>query len=284
MKFVNLSGLPRSGSTLLGNILNQHPDITACMDSSLSSIITNISDHSQKIYNESQFTINQYEILYRDFMRSGIKSWTYNLCDTEIYLDKDRSWAVDYALLFKLIPDAKVIFLMRDLRGVISSFEKIEGNRRILPSNEYLRPDDRDGYHHVDLMIERVDKWLNDDMIYTPLYAIKEIIDCNWKYYKNFKFVRYEDYMENPRKILSGIYDFIGAKPFDNNLNDIKQVKYNDGCYAPYGIHTIRPKLVPNKVDCEFPLLKDKAQERIIDTCSWYYEEFYPEVYEKYKN
>lgn len=284
MKFVNLSGLPRSGSTLLGNILNQHPDITACMDSDLSSIIANISDHVDEVSKETQFTINQNEILYTDFMRSGIQSWVNNLCNTKFYLDKNRGWAFDYTLFFKLIPDAKVIFLIRDLRGVISSFEKVESGRRVVPPNTNLRPDERSEYHNVDLMIERVDKWIDDGMIYTPLYALKELLDCEREYYKNFKFVRYEDLMENSKELISSIYDFIGARPFDNDLNNIKQVKYHDACFTPYGIHTIKPKLVPNKVDYKFPLLKDEAQERIIDTCSWYYEEFYPEVYETYKN
>lgn len=283
MKFINLSGLPRSGSTLLGNVLNQHPDITACMDSDLANIIFNISEHADSISKETQFTINQNEILYTDFMRVGIQSWVNNLCNTKFYLDKDRSWALDYTLLFKLIPDAKVIFLIRDLRGVISSFEKVQSGKRIIPPDVDLRPKERNEYHNVDLMIERVDNFLDGDMIYNPLFSLKELLDCERKYSKNFKFVRYEDFMENPKEFISSIYDFIGARPFDNDLNNIKQVKYHDACFTPYGIHTIKPKLVPNKVDCEFPLLKDEAQERIIDTCSWYYEEFYPEVFEEFK-
>ena len=283
MKFINLSGLPRSGSTLLGNVLNQHPDITACMDSDLANIIFNISEHADSISKETQFTINQNEILYTDFMRVGIQSWVNNLCNTKFYLDKDRSWALDYTLLFKLIPDAKVIFLIRDLRGVISSFEKVQSGKRIIPPDVDLRPKERNEYHNVDLMIERVDNFLDGDMIYNPLFSLKELLDCERKYSRNFKFVRYEDFMENPKEFISSIYDFIGARPFDNDLNNIKQVKYHDACFTPYGIHTIKPKLVPNKVDCEFPLLKDEAQERIIDTCSWYYEEFYPEIFEEFK-
>lgn len=284
MKFINLSGLPRSGSTLLGNILNQHPDITACMDSNLCSIVRSISDHAACESRDSQFTINQNEILYTSFMRSGIRSWINNLCNTEFYLDKDRSWCNDYTMLFKLIPDAKVIFLIRDLRGVISSFEKVENDRRIIPPNLNLKPNGENRYHDVDIMVERVDRWIDDDMIYTPLYALKEILDCQRKYMSNFKIVRYEDYMKNPKTIFSEIYNFIGAKPFDNDLNNIKQIKYHDSCFSPYGIHTIRPKLVPSKVDCKYSLLKKEAQKKIIDTCSWYYQKFYPEVYENHKN
>ena len=125
MKFVTLAGLPRSGSTLLGNLLQQHPNITVEMDSCLSDILTNISQHSEKMYTETQRTMKEMKKIYTSFMRAGISSWLDLLCDTEIYIDKDRSWAVDFDLLFNLIPSAKVIYVVRDLRGVISSLEKL---------------------------------------------------------------------------------------------------------------------------------------------------------------
>jgi len=277
MKFVNISGLPRSGSTLLGCLLDQHPDIDVCFDSDLSHIVTSISNDSANVFDIGQFTIKQYEFLYTDLMRSVIKSWTNNLCKREVYVDKCRGWENDYDLLFKLIPNAKVIYLMRDLRGVISSFEKVENYKRILPVNDSLRPDN-DKFNDVDIMEYRVDNYLNDEMLSTPLYSLKELLDCSKLYYDNFKFVRYEDYMENPKEVLSDIYNFIGIKPFDNNLSEIKQGYYNDACFAPYGDHTIRKELIPQKINSKFPLLKKEAQERIIDTCSWFYNEFYPEV------
>ena len=109
-------------------------------------------------------------------MRSVIKSWTNNLCKREVYVDKCRGWETDYDLLFKLIPNAKVIYVMRDLRGVISSFEKVENYKRILPTNDSLIPD-KDEFNDVDIMEYRVENYLNDDMISTPLYALKELVE-----------------------------------------------------------------------------------------------------------
>ncbi len=91
MKFITLAGLPRSGSTLLGSLLQQHPDMTVEMDSCLSIILTNISQHSEKVYTETQHTMKEMKFLYNSFMRAGISSWLQNLCDTNIYVDKDRS-------------------------------------------------------------------------------------------------------------------------------------------------------------------------------------------------
>lgn len=278
MKFVTLSGLPRSGSTLLGNLLQQHPDMTVEMDSCLSVILTNISQHSEKVYTETQHTMKEMKVLYQSFMRAGISSWLENLCDTNIYVDKDRSWAVDFDLLFNLVPSAKVIYLVRDLRGVISSIEKLETENRIMgPSTPELYSfESREEYHEVDLMDRRIESYIQSDMIYTPLFALKEILDCERKYLKNFKFVRYEDLMEQPQKVISDIYDFIGADDHIHDLNNVIQRPQHDSIYAPWGDHTIRPKVVSKKETYEFPLIKRKSQNKILRDYSWYYRFLYP--------
>lgn len=281
MKLVTLCGLPRSGSTLLGNVLNQHPDITAEMDSCLSDILTNISQHSEKTYSETQHTIKEMKELYYTFMRSGIVGWISKLSNTEIYLDKDRSWAVDFDLLFNLVPNTKVIFLVRDLRGIVSSLEKLETVDRVMsPSTEVLYDfGDRDEYHNEDLMDKRISSYLKQDMIYTPLFALKESLDCERDYLRNFKFVTYEDFMENPRKILEEIYKFVGVKSFDNDLDNITQGHFHDASYAPWGNHTIQPKLSPKKETYKFPLIKRKSQLKMLSDYSWFYQYFYPTIY-----
>lgn len=281
MKLVTLCGLPRSGSTLLGNVLNQHPDITIEMDSCLADILTNISQHSEKTYSETQHTMKEMKDLYYSFMRSGIVGWITKLCDTEIYLDKDRSWAVDFDLLFNLVPNTKVIFLVRDLRGVVSSLEKLETFERVMsPSTEVLYDfEDRDEYHNEDLMDKRINSYLKQDMIYTPLFAIKEALDCERDYLRNFKFVTYENFIENPRKVLDEIYKFVGIKQFDNDLNNITQDPFHDASYAPWGNHTIQSKLIPKKENYKFPLIKRRSQLKMLNDYAWFYQYFYPTIY-----
>ena len=279
MKFVALCGLPRSGSTLLGNVLNQHPDITSEMDSCLADILINISQHSEKVYTEdAQHTIKEMDDLYYTFMRSGIVSWITKLCKTDIYLDKNRTWSMDFNLLFNLIPSAKVIFLVRDLRGVISSLEKIDSYKRLMPSEE-IDFQSKDEFHNVDILDAKIKNYMQMDMINVPLFGIKEALDCERGYLKNFKFITYEDFMENPHKILNEIYNFIGIKNFDNDLENITQGYYHDAVFAPFGDHTIRPQLTPQKENYNFPLIKRKSQLNILNDYSWFYQQFYPRIY-----
>jgi len=281
MKFVTLCGLPRSGSTLLGTLLQQHPDITVEMDSVLSIILTNMSQHAEKVYTETQHTMKELKDLYYSFMRAGLVSWVTDLCETDVYLDKDRSWAVDFDLLFNLVPNAKVIYLVRDLRGVYSSIEKLETTERVMsPSTTLIYPfEDREKYHETDLQLERIKSFISTDMIYTPLFGLKEALDCERQYLKNFKFITYEDLIENPKKVLEDIYNFIGIESFENNLDDIKQDHFHDASYAPWGNHTIKPKLIPKKVVHDYPLLRKSSQLELIEQCGWFYQYFYPTIY-----
>ena len=84
--------------------------------------------------------------------------------------------------------------------------------------------------------------------------------------------------MENPQKVLTSIYDFIGADDYENDLNDVRQGHYNDSIYAPWGDHTIRPKVVSKKETYEFPLIKRKSQNKMLRDYSWYYQFLYPNL------
>lgn len=280
MKLVTMCGLPRCGSTLLANVLNQHPDITAKLDSPLSHIIGNISEHSTTIHDQTQYTMEELGNLYVSFMRSGLSSWISKICETKIYLDKDRGWARDYDLLFKLVPNTKVICLVRDLRGVISSFDKVDTFKRIVPvPKDEIYNTDNENFNDIDLMEKKLFYYLNLDMVSDNLLSIKELIDCDKYYLKNFKFVTYEDFMEQPRKVLREIYNFIGIDDYDNDLNNITQEPFHDAFFAPYGNHTIKPTLVPEKQTHKYPLIDKRHQLKIINSYSWYYQYFYPKIF-----
>tara|TARA_A100001201_G_scaffold21407_1_gene23722 strand:+ start:321 stop:1166 length:846 start_codon:yes stop_codon:yes gene_type:complete len=280
MKLVTMSGLPRAGTTLLANVLNQHPDITAEMDSCLSMLITNISTHSQKVFEDSPRTMQEMKSLYTSFLRSGMSGWISKVCDTDIYLDKDRGWAVDFDLLFKLVPNVKVIFPVRDLRGIISSFEKLETLDRITPpsTGDLFAFENRDEYHGVDLMTYKIKSYIDGDMMYTPLFALKEYLDAERENLNNFHFIRYEDFIENPRKELSKIYKFIGVDNYTNNLDNIEQAPFKDAHFFPWGDHTIKSKLTPRRPKYEYPLLKEESQEMILRDYAWFYDKFYPDL------
>ena len=106
------SGLPRSCSTLLQNLLAQNPLVHATATSGVHEIMY----LSKAFFKTEEFrSIPQPtdgEQLFSDFMRAGIEASFDNLTDRPIVVDKCRSWIGSANLLFKLFPDAKLLCLL----------------------------------------------------------------------------------------------------------------------------------------------------------------------------
>jgi len=276
-KLIPFCGLPRSGSTLLCNVLGQHPDVTLSADSLLPAIVSVIMSEAEKIIQESQYDADFTYKLFDNFVDSGIKSWAKNISDTKFYLDKSRGWSDTLNFLFGLYPDIKLIFTIRDLRGIYLSFDRLsQGN--ILSGGISSHYDEVSQQNNdADFLEERIDFFLNGDMVKKHLNRLKEIIDLDRWYSKNIKIVKYEDFMQNPNKVLKSISNFLDLNEFNYDLNDITQVKYNDCIYLPYGYHKLKKTLTPSIPNYDDKLRKS-AQNKIFKDYRWYYSLFYPEV------
>lgn len=274
-KLIPFCGLPRSGSTLLCNVIGQHPDITLSADSALPDLLITVLDQSQKLIQESQYDADLSYKLYEDFIDSGIQSWINNLSDTKFYLDKSRAWSEILNILFTLYPNIKLIFTIRDLRGVYLSFDNLS-SKGIFSNGLSSYYDDFEDFDK-DFLDERIDYFLKGDMVKKHLSRLKEIVDLDRSYLDRIKIVKYEDFMENPNKILFEINNFLGLNPYTYNLDNISQVNYKDTFYLPYGYHKLKRTLTPSIPNYDNKLRKS-AQNKIFKDYRWYYSLFYPEV------
>lgn len=276
-KLIPFCGLPRSGSTLLCNILGQHPDVTLSADSVLSEKIVNIMSYTEKLVAESQYDADLTYKLHGDFLMSGIDSWISNLSDTKFYMDKCRGWSNIFNFIFEKYPDTKIIFTIRDLRGIYLSFDRLSTTSVLLNSlSEHYR-DLTEKNEEVDLLNARISHFLNGDMIKPHLINLKELIELDRHYLDNIKIVKYEDFMKSPDRVLSDICEFTGMNNYNFDLNNITQVNYNDSIYLPYGYHKLRKTLTPSIPNYDNKLRKS-AQDKIFKDFDWYYSIFYPEV------
>ncbi len=274
-KLIPFCGLPRSGSTLLCNVIGQHPDVTLSADSALPDLLITVLDQAQKSIQESQYDADLSYKLYENFIDYGTKSWINNLSSTKFYLDKSRAWSEIFNLVFTLYPDTKIIFTIRDLRGVYLSFDKLSSKG--IFSNGLSSYYDEFQDFDKDFLDERIDYFLKGDMVKKHLSRLKEIVDLDRSYLDRIKIIRYEDFMENPSKILYEISNFLGLDSYNFDLNNISQINYKDTFYLPYGYHKIKKSLTPSIPNYNDKLRKS-AQNKIFKDYRWYYSIFYPEV------
>lgn len=274
-EFIPMCGLPRSGSTLLVNILNQNPDITISPDSILSSIVISSQSTFSESVSESQYDSDTSYEMFSNFCRSGINSWISTISNTKYYVDKCRGWGHEFDLLFNLFPNIKVIFTIRDLRGLASSIEKIQKNTVMKYKDEFFFGDQDYDYNQQDLYITKVKNMFDSSMIRKNLICLKEILDVRKEYFDNIKIVRYEDIILDTNNTIEDIYNHLQIQKYDHNFNNIEQINYNDSFFLPYGRHKIKKSLT--KFDPYNFIIPEKVQNYLIDSHPWYYEEFYPD-------
>jgi sulfotransferase len=229
-----LSGLPRSGSTLLGSILSQHPKIQATPTSPLADLLCWIDVGFSKF--DAQYTYDKENISYNTY--NSIISNFYNHIHKPYILDKHRGWCKNISAIEKFINQTpKIIATNRRVSEVLSSFIIL------LEKNKY------DNFVDSHLMREGKDITVNNR------------IDCIWRNYvsdtyeslvyglrhnpQNIHLVDYNDLINKPKKIIKNIYDFLEIEPHEHDFSNILNTCAEDKDYA-WGIenlHQIRTKL-----------------------------------------
>ena len=119
-KYNFISGLPRSGSTLLSTILNQNPIFTAGITDPLFAFVKSKVQAVNSTIGMSSLISD--DRLY-DLLRADFDSFYKD--DTEVCFNTSRSWASETHLLKKLYPDFKMIITFRSIPWILDSFERL---------------------------------------------------------------------------------------------------------------------------------------------------------------
>lgn len=269
---VPLTSLPRSGSTLLMNILAQNSLFCVGQDSELSYVIAETKKNIEEFTISQQVPYQNYQQSVLNFCIEGTKGWINTFAnENQYFLDKSRGWIINVDYIYKVFPNLKSICVIRDLRGIVNSFEKIHNNSLSVNKNNF-------NYNlNENFLRQRIDGILNLWYIRDTLFSIKELIDIPKSYTHNILFVKYEQLISDPETVLQQIYQFLEIKCFDHDFNNIEQIAYNDNVFQPYGCHKIKNKV--ESIEQIYSELNDDALNYILENYQWYYEEFYPEIF-----
>ncbi len=115
-----ISGLPRSGSTLLAALLRQNPRFSAGMTSPVGSLFSAmLRETSQR--NEAAVFID--DDLRQRLLRAVFEAYYAEIHPHQVVLDTNRQWTTKLPALTRLFPAAKVICCVRNPAWVIDSIE-----------------------------------------------------------------------------------------------------------------------------------------------------------------
>lgn len=250
-----MAGLPRSGSTVLAALLNQHPDIYASPQTDLIAMIYDLDDK-----------IPQYESYKAGLLHSGYENVVNNITnnfyshiDKPVIIDKNRGWGTPYNwenLSPYVNPEGKVILTMRPILEVISSFvrvvtesQKVTNELRFLNKDfwvsEYRDP--------IDALADSL--MVCNGEIDRAIFSINNLVK---NHSKDVYVVWYDSLINSPQKTLNEIYDFLGLKVYEHNFNNIIEVdRHHDLLgYGVIGLHDIKKELSATKAKPEDYLSK----------------------------
>jgi sulfotransferase len=233
-KIYFLSGMQRSGSTLLACLLNQHPEIHATSTSPLLDVL-----HSATVQLEEslyQYTFD-YDSISKNLTTSIIESF-YKDIKKPIVIDKHRAWPSMIDQLDEEYNPPKILCTNRSVPEIITSFIKLIENNNTLDNStdKTLRS------RGMSLSINNRADYLFNDFVNSPRKTILDSLKSHRKY---IHIVEYNDLVSNPQETMNKIYEFLEIDKFNHNFNDIENSckEEKDDAWGMKNLHNIRSQL-----------------------------------------
>jgi sulfotransferase len=217
-----LSGLTRSGSSLLCAILRQNPNITAKGRSGLLPILYGTIN---------AFNSDSEKFLLANDINPNLKKDTVNFIasnyhndKTQHSVDKSAFWThpANFEMTQYFNSSKKIVVLIRDIKEIFQSWVylyKKQTNEKKIDS----------------LIIE------NPNIIDLPLLSITKAIDSGLR--DQLVFINYDELIHNPLRSLDSIYDGWGIERFSHDLNNIDTTKVEKDEFYGIQLHEVRKKI-----------------------------------------
>jgi sulfotransferase len=216
-----LSGLPRTGSTLLSAILAQNPEIHAEGNSAVCQLMWDTQECCER---SEQLAANRRQATQDDLVRA-IPAIYYKDANRTHIVDKCRSWTLpaNMAMIRRYITDEpKVIVMTRPINEIVASFVRLrEANGWDQPDAGLLEP--------------------MTEPIMRSQFGVDYARATNQG---EFHFVEYSELVNSPTDTITGIYDFMGWEVFAHDFDNVANLHpEDDTVYGLIGQHDIRKKV-----------------------------------------
>lgn len=267
-QIIHVAGLPRSGSTLMCQLLSQHPDIYS---TGHSSPLANTLKKIRGALTEDSFMLSQMDVDFDlGYQRIGnamtgyVNGW-FAETELDVVVDKNRGWLGDLALLNTINPDFKMIVCVRSPDQIYGSIESRHQKTALL--------DFPDGLANL-TPYERADKlFAPKGVVGGPLNLIHGLQDVEAELQQRLYYVLFEDLLLRPLEVMAEVFSWVGVKEFRFNPQNLEVKPHeSDSHYRfkyPHQTHQqlkpAKPHTIPNRIATE---IKTKY--------AWFYELFYP--------
>jgi sulfotransferase len=229
-----ISGMPRSGTTLLAGILRQNPAFHAAMSGPVASMMQALL---MTFAPQAEGAIFVDGATRQALLRAVVDAYYAPHAHKAVIFDTNRAWCARLPVIRALYPDAKVIACVRDVAWIIDSFERLFLENPLCTSRMFGHPNQR---ATMDARAE-------------ALAGRDRLVGFSWSAVKEAYFgphadalllVEYDRLVQDPAACLAEIYDFIGEPAF---AHDFDNVEYDepefDARLGTPGLHSVKRKV-----------------------------------------
>lgn len=266
-----MSGLPRSGSTLLSSILNQNPRFYSGPSSPVVATMITLENS----FSNDELFLGYPKPQQAKEIISSVLSQYYSDRQEPVIFDKNRSWTVRMEYIpgyFDIQP--KILFPVRDTAEILTSFISM------LRRNPY-QVDGRINF--IDEMLIKSNIPLTDDnrceFLASPGGILGQSMEGLRKalmegYDNSIHLIEYQDLVNNPKETMEKIYEFLGEEYFEHTFDNVKNInrENDEKIYGFADMHEVRPEVKsiskrPEEILSEEILEKCKSTEfwRVIE-------------------
>ncbi|MBU6476892.1 MAG: sulfotransferase, partial [Xanthomonadaceae bacterium] len=252
-----ISGLPRSGSTLLAAILRQNPRFHAGMTSPVADIMgAVVAEMSSK--NDFSYAIS--DAARVAVLRGLVENFYSAAGGAEVVFDTSRLWCSRIQMLDTLFPQSRVVACVRQLPWVLDSMERLVRKQPVNVSKVFRFDTNTTVYSRVQALTDP------RGMVGFAFQAVKDAFYGRYAS-GHLLLLTYETLTKSPEAALRKVYEFIGEPWFGHDFDSVEYgASEFDSRVGMPGLHTVRSKVeAPERT----PVLPLEIFNRFVSESFW---------------
>ncbi|ROL87668.1 sulfotransferase family protein [Pseudomonas chlororaphis] len=233
-QFHFISGLPRSGSTLLSAILLQNPRFHAGMTSPVGALFSGILEQCSA---GSEFGVVIDIDMRRRLLRGLFDSYYADKADKPVVFDTNRQWCARLPALKDLFPKARTIACVRNVAWVMDSLERLYRANPFENTKLFGDAVERNSvYSRCETLAQ------HNRLVGYAWTALKEA------YYgenaDSLLIVDYDLLSQAPERVMRLIYDFIDEPWFEHDFDSLAyDAPEFDQALGVAGLHKVKARV-----------------------------------------
>lgn len=235
-----ISGLPRSGSTLLAGLLRQNPGFHAAVQSPLADVFrTTLQAMSSA---ESACFIDDQQ--RERALRGLLQAYYSHMPNKAVIFDTHRAWCGLLTAIARVSPESRVICCLRSPAWILDSIERLVRSNALRASKIFN--------HETGNVFARTELLTTKQLLSPALHALRQA----WfsEQADRLIAIQYDSLVEQPHKVMDSLYDLLGEPHFAHDFDRVEydEAEFDEKLGLP-GMHKVSGPVAPRRRDTILP-------------------------------